>query len=77
MLPRDTAGQERYASLAPLYYRGAGAAVVMYDITSAETFTKAKYWVTELQKNAPDNLGEPSCTLCIAIPNMLSMSQSM
>ncbi|KAK9833483.1 hypothetical protein WJX84_003234 [Apatococcus fuscideae] len=52
----DTAGQERYASLAPLYYRGAGAAVVMYDITSAETFTKAKYWVTELQKNAPDNL---------------------
>ncbi|KAK9868902.1 hypothetical protein WJX84_010752 [Apatococcus fuscideae] len=52
----DTAGQERYASLAPLYYRGAGAAVVMYDITSAETFTKAKYWVTELQKNAPGNL---------------------
>ena len=30
----------------------------MYDITSAETFTKAKYWVTELQKNASGNLGE-------------------
>ncbi|RWW13786.1 hypothetical protein GW17_00022478, partial [Ensete ventricosum] len=33
----DTAGQERcmYASLAPLYYRGAAVAVVVYDITTA------------------------------------------
>jgi Ras-related protein Rab-5C len=48
----DTAGQERYRSLAPLYYRGAAAAAVVYDITSSETFAKAKYWVSELQKNA-------------------------
>ncbi|WOK98767.1 ras-related protein RABF1-like isoform X1 [Canna indica] len=48
----DTAGQERYASLAPLYYRGAAVAVVVYDITSLETFRKAQYWVKELQKHA-------------------------
>ncbi|RWW50584.1 hypothetical protein BHE74_00043142, partial [Ensete ventricosum] len=41
----DTAGQERYASLAPLYYRGAAVAVVVYDITSPDTFKKAQYWV--------------------------------
>jgi small GTP-binding protein len=41
----DTAGQERYAALAPLYYRGAAAAVVVYDITSPESFSKAQYWV--------------------------------
>ncbi|KAA3481626.1 ras-related protein RABF1 [Gossypium australe] len=41
----DTAGQERYAALAPLYYRGAGVAVIVYDITSPESFTKAQYWV--------------------------------
>ena len=35
----------RYASLAPLYYRGASAAVVVYDITNPETFQKAQYWV--------------------------------
>uniref|UniRef100_A0A7S0SQD1 Uncharacterized protein n=1 Tax=Mantoniella antarctica TaxID=81844 RepID=A0A7S0SQD1_9CHLO len=48
----DTAGQERYASLAPLYYRGASAAVVVYDITSPESFEKAKFWIKELQKHA-------------------------
>nr|XP_009596397.1 ras-related protein RABF1 [Nicotiana tomentosiformis] len=41
----DTAGQERYAALAPLYYRGAAVAVVVYDITSPESFAKAQYWV--------------------------------
>ena len=29
-----TAGQERYHSLAPMYYRGAQAAIVVYDITN-------------------------------------------
>ena len=48
----DTAGQERYASLAPLYYRGASAAAVVYDITSPESFQRAKFWVKELQKHA-------------------------
>ncbi|KAL3675178.1 hypothetical protein R1sor_025126 [Riccia sorocarpa] len=47
----DTAGQERYASLAPLYYRGAAAAVVVYDITSPDSFQKAQFWVKELQKH--------------------------
>lgn len=51
----DTAGQERYRSLAPLYYRGAGAAAVVFDITDADSFAKAQYWVSELQKTAsPD-----------------------
>ncbi|KAI6673428.1 hypothetical protein NL676_001334 [Syzygium grande] len=41
----DTAGQERYAALAPLYYRGAAVAVVVYDITSLESFQKAReFW---------------------------------
>ncbi|XP_010555808.1 PREDICTED: ras-related protein RABF1-like isoform X1 [Tarenaya hassleriana] len=51
----DTAGQERYSALAPLYYRGAGVAVIVYDITSPDSFKKAQYWVKELQKHgSPD-----------------------
>ncbi|KAK4279647.1 hypothetical protein QN277_011391 [Acacia crassicarpa] len=52
----DTAGQERYASLAPLYYRGAAVAVVVYDITSLESFNKAQYWVKELQKHGSSDI---------------------
>ncbi|KAM9837586.1 ras-related protein Rab-5C-like isoform 1-T6 [Aulostomus maculatus] len=52
----DTAGQERYHSLAPMYYRGAQAAIVVYDITNADTFTRAKTWVKELQRQANPNI---------------------
>ncbi|KAK1297030.1 Ras-related protein RHN1 [Acorus calamus] len=54
----DTAGQERYHSLAPMYYRGAAAAIaiIVYDITSADSFVRAKKWVQELQKQGNPNM---------------------
>lgn len=51
----DTAGQERYNSLMPMYYRGAQAALVVYDITSYKSFERAKAWVKELSIEKPDN----------------------
>lgn len=52
----DTAGQERYHSLAPMYYRGAAAAVVVYDLTSMDSFQRAKKWVLELQRQGNPKL---------------------
>ncbi|CAM9698739.1 unnamed protein product [Lampetra planeri] len=52
----DTAGQERYHSLAPMYYRGAQAAIIVYDITNQDTFSRAKTWVKELQRQASPNI---------------------
>ncbi|KAB5563930.1 hypothetical protein DKX38_003984 [Salix brachista] len=52
----DTAGQERYHSLAPMYYRGAAAAVIVYDISSMDTFVRAKRWVQELQRQGNPNM---------------------
>lgn len=52
----DTAGQERYHSLAPMYYRGAQAAIVVYDLTNKESFSRAKAWVKELQRQASPNI---------------------
>lgn len=52
----DTAGQERYHSLAPMYYRGAQAALIVYDITSKDSFLKAQNWVRELQRQASSNI---------------------
>tara|TARA_Y100000589_G_C26897823_1_gene524965 strand:+ start:91 stop:696 length:606 start_codon:yes stop_codon:yes gene_type:complete len=48
----DTAGQERYRSLAPMYYRGARYAIVVMDITQADSLVSAKYWIEELQTNS-------------------------
>lgn len=47
----DTAGQERFRSMAPMYYRKANAAMLMYDITSLDSFYDIKDWVKELKKN--------------------------
>lgn len=52
----DTAGQERYRSLAPMYYRGAAAALVVYDITSSESFTGAQNWIDELQRQGSEDI---------------------
>uniref|UniRef100_A0A5B6ZAW7 Ras-related protein RHN1-like n=1 Tax=Davidia involucrata TaxID=16924 RepID=A0A5B6ZAW7_DAVIN len=52
----DTAGQERYHSLAPMYYRGAAAAIVVYDISSMDTFVRGKKWVQELKRQGNPNL---------------------
>nr|AIX09862.1 Rab-GTPase [Chara australis] len=57
----DTAGQERYHSLAPMYYRGAAAAIVVYDVTNVDSFTRAKNWVRELQRQ-----GNPSLIIALA-----------
>ncbi|XP_065652605.1 ras-related protein Rab-22A [Hydra vulgaris] len=57
----DTAGQEKYKSLAPMYYRGAAAAIVVYDLTVENTFKSVKTWVRELRE-----LGPPGLVIAIA-----------
>ncbi|KAI4290755.1 Ras-related protein Rab-5C [Pancytospora philotis] len=49
----DTAGQERYYSLIPMYYRGAQVALIVYDVTAAESYRTAKKWVEELKYDKP------------------------
>jgi hypothetical protein len=36
--------------------RGAAAAVIVYDITSADSLTRAKAWVKELQRQGNPNM---------------------
>lgn len=49
----DTAGQEQFKRLAPMYYKNAAAAIVCYDVTSPKSFETLKYWIDELQQNVP------------------------
>ncbi|NXH23374.1 RAB17 protein, partial [Bucco capensis] len=46
----DTAGQEKYHSVCHLYYRGAHAALLVYDIANKETLNRAKLWLRDLEK---------------------------
>ncbi|XP_035680122.1 ras-related protein Rab-22A-like [Branchiostoma floridae] len=52
----DTAGQEKYRGLAPMYYRGAAAAIVVYDITREGSFQTLKDWIRELKQYGADNI---------------------
>ena len=44
-----------------MYYRGAAAAIVVYDITKKDTFDGAKSWVKELQRR-----GDPNAIIALA-----------
>ncbi|XP_003740134.1 ras-related protein Rab-21 [Galendromus occidentalis] len=46
----DTAGQEMFHALGPLYYRDSQGAILVYDITDEDSFRKVKNWVKELKK---------------------------
>ncbi|KAF2457892.1 P-loop containing nucleoside triphosphate hydrolase protein [Lineolata rhizophorae] len=52
----DTAGQERFRSISKLYYRGANAAVLCYDITSAASFEEMGRWFLELKQNLGEDV---------------------
>ncbi|CAG9330275.1 unnamed protein product [Blepharisma stoltei] len=52
----DTAGQERFRSVTKSYYRGAAAALVVYDITNAESFQKIHSWINDVRALAKPNI---------------------
>jgi small GTP-binding protein len=45
----DTAGQEKYRALILMYCRNAQAAVLVFDLTSVETFNTLKEWGEHLE----------------------------
>lgn len=40
----DTAGQERFRSLVPNYFNGAHAILLVFDVSSMQSFIGLKYW---------------------------------
>ena len=55
----DTGGQERFSYIRPLYYKGAMAAIAIFDLTNRESFDNLPKWFQEVAEN------------CGAIPLML------
>ena len=47
LLLYDTAGQEKFKSLIPMYIRDANIIIVVYDITNKDSFVHTEHWVNE------------------------------
>ncbi|KAF2073029.1 hypothetical protein CYY_005645 [Polysphondylium violaceum] len=52
----DTAGQDRFRSLTPMYYRGACVAILVFDMCLQKTFDTVKEWVEELKANIQEEI---------------------
>src|SRR4051812_18975294 len=48
LLLYDTAGQEKFKSLIPMYIRDANIIIVVYDITNKDSFTHTNHWLNEV-----------------------------
>jgi Ras-related protein Rab-5C len=58
----DTGGQERFRSMASLYYQDAAAAILTYDVTNEKTFESLNFWIDELK----NKLDQDKIVLCLA-----------
>jgi small GTP-binding protein len=50
----DTAGQELYRSIVPIYVRDASAGLLVYDVTDHKSFVGLEYWVGMLDAEPGD-----------------------
>jgi small GTP-binding protein len=50
----DTAGQEVYRALGPMYYRDSQVGVVVFDVTTRATYDHVKGWIDDFRNLAPD-----------------------
>lgn len=52
----DTAGQEKYRSIASTYYKDAQAAILVYDTTNKDSFEGIQFWLNELKENNKEEI---------------------
>jgi Ras-related protein Rab-6A len=45
----DTAGQEKFRALIPVYIRDSSVAIIVYDITNKTSFLNTKQWVEDVR----------------------------
>ena len=57
----DTAGQERFRTITSAYYRGADGIIMVYDVTSQDSFTHVNDWLNEVNRYA----SEGTCKLLV------------
>ncbi|KAH0791352.1 small GTP-binding protein [Histomonas meleagridis] len=69
----DTAGQEKFKSLGPIYFRNALGALAVYDITNKNTFEHLEDWI----KSFTDIAGNESTVFIVANKSDLVQEQEV
>jgi small GTP-binding protein len=67
----DTAGQDRYRTIVRSYYRGAHGIIIVYDVTSQESFDALTSWFDEVNSAAPANVP------VVVVGNKLDLGQTV
>ena len=52
----DTAGQERFRSITSVYYKGTHGAIIVYDITSQNSFNSIENWYNDLKSYITEDI---------------------
>ena len=52
----DTCGQELYRSLITNFYRNASLAIIVYEVTSLDSFNNVEMWLRELRIHSSPNI---------------------
>ncbi|PCH37825.1 ras-domain-containing protein [Wolfiporia cocos MD-104 SS10] len=63
----DTAGTESFRSITRSYYRGAAGCLLVYDVTSRQTFLNARSWLADVREHADPHL------TCILVGNKIDL----
>ena len=56
----DTAGQERFRCLPKKYYQNADGVLLLFDVTSEETFTSVSNWMKDVKENSNKTISNDS-----------------
>ena len=52
----DTAGQENFRSITRAYYKNSVCALVVYDITNADSFQNVQSWIEDCKNQSPKTI---------------------
>ncbi|KUF98237.1 GTP-binding protein ypt1 [Phytophthora nicotianae] len=73
LLQWDTAGQERFRTITSAYYRGADGIIMVYDVTSQESFDHVNDWLNEVNRYA----SEGTCKLLVGNKSDISDNKAV
>nr|CAG8517506.1 12856_t:CDS:2 [Entrophospora candida] len=54
----DTAGQERFRTITTAYYRGAMGILLVYDVTSKQSFNNIRNWDSNIEQHSSEGVNK-------------------